>query len=107
MFTRFLACVVVAASLQLPAAQSTGPTDSTTLRIATFDIDATPPIGSLMAYDPMTNHRDLALRARGLALLGAGQPIALCAVGWIGIAHEGHEAFQSAAARAAGTSPRR
>src|SRR6266487_4396926 len=52
MFTRFIACVVVAASLQLPAAESTGPTNSTALQIAAFDIDATPPIGSMMAYDP-------------------------------------------------------
>src|SRR5437773_1341096 len=107
MFTRFLVCVVVAASLQLPAAQSTGATNSTTLRIATFDIDATPPIGSMMAYDPVTNRWDLGLRARGVVLLGAGEPIVLCAVDWIGIANEGHDAFQSALARAAGTSPRR
>src|SRR5437870_10492618 len=107
MFTRFLVCVVVAASLELPAAQSTGPTNSTTLRIATFDIDATPPIGSMMAYDPVTNHWDLGLRARGLVLMGAGEPIVLCAVDWIGIANEGHDAFQSALARAAATSSRR
>src|SRR5207249_1395822 len=107
MFTRFLACVVVAASLQLPAAQSTGATNSTTLRIATFDIDATPPIGSMMAYDLVTNHWDLGLRARGLVLVGAGEPIVLCAVDWIGIANEGHDAFRSALARAAGTSPSR
>src|SRR5512144_2840222 len=25
------------------------------LRLATFDVDATPPIGSFMAYDPVTN----------------------------------------------------
>jgi len=40
-------------------------------------------------------------------LVGAGEPIVLCAVDWIGIANEGHDAFQSALARAAGTSPRR
>ena len=107
MFTRFVACILCAAGFQLAAAESTGPTDSTTLRIATFDIDATPPIGSMMAYDPMTNHWDLGLRARGLVLVGAGEPIVLCAVDWIGIANEGHDAFQSALARAAGTSPRR
>src|SRR5687768_1189596 len=81
--------------------------DASTLRVATFDIDATPPIGSMMAYDPVTNHWDLGLRARGLVLLGAGEPIVLCAVDWIGIANEGHDAFQSALARAAETSSRR
>ena len=107
MFTRFLACVVLATSLRLPAVESTSPTNSTTLRIATFDVDATPPIGSMMAYDPVTNRWDLGLRARGLVLLGAGEPIVLCAVDWIGIANEGHDAFQSALARAAETSSRR
>src|SRR6266550_2715374 len=107
MFTRIFACLVAAASFQLPAAESPGPTNSTSLRVGTFDIDVTPPIGSMMAYDPVTNHWDLGLRARGLVLLGAGEPIVLCAVDWIGIANEGHDAFQSALARAAATSPRR
>src|SRR6266567_3107397 len=77
------------------------------LRVATFDRDATPPIGSHLAYDPVTNKGDLSLRARGVVLLGAGDPIVLCAVDWIGIANEGHDAFRSALARAAGTSPKR
>ena len=77
------------------------------LRVATFDVDATPPIGSMMAYDPVTNRWDLGLRARGLVLLGAGEPIVLCAVDWIGIANEGHDSFRAALARAAGTSPQR
>ena len=55
----------------------------------------------------MTNHWDLGLRARGIVVLGAGEPIVLCAVDWIGIANEGHDAFRNALARAAGTSPRR
>src|SRR5207248_1678206 len=45
------------------------------LRLATFDVDATPPVGSRMAYDPVTNVWDLTLRARGIVLLGAGEPI--------------------------------
>jgi hypothetical protein len=73
------------------------------LRLATFDIDATPPVGSDMAYDPVTNKWDLSLRARGVVLLGAGEPIVLCALDWIGIANEGHDAFRGALARAAGT----
>lgn len=77
------------------------------LRVATFDVDATPPVGSMMAYDPVTNHWELGLRARGIVLLGAGEPIVLCAVDWIGIANEGHDAFCAALARAAVTSPRR
>ncbi len=78
-----------------------------TLRVATFDIDATPPIGSMMAYDPVTNHWDMGLRARGVVLLGAGDPIVLCAVDWIGIANEGQDAFKAALSTAAGTLPQR
>ncbi len=107
MFTRFISCAVVTVGFQLAAAESTGPTNAAVLRIATFDVDATPPIGSMMAYDPVTNHWDLGLRARGVVLLGAGEPLVLCAVDWIGIANEGHDAFRSALARAAGTVPQR
>lgn len=77
------------------------------LMLATFDVDATPPIGSRMAYDPVTNAWDLGLRARGIVLLGAGRPIVLCAVDWIGIANEGHDAFCRTLAEAAGTTPDR
>lgn len=77
------------------------------LRLARFDVDATPPVGSRMAYDPVTNWWDLGLRARGFVLLGSGQPIVLCAIDWIGIANEGHDAFRNTLAQAAGTSPQR
>ena len=101
--------LLCAGSAVLPAAQYSVPPPSPTLalRVATFDVDATPPVGSLMAYDPVTNHWELGLRARGIVLLGAGEPIVLCAVDWIGIANEGHDAFRLALARAAATSPRR
>ncbi len=72
------------------------------LRVATFDIDATPPIGSMMAYDPVVQHGEMGLRARGIVLLGAGEPIVLCAVDRIGIANESHDAFREALATAAG-----
>ncbi len=77
------------------------------LRLALFDVDATPPPGSRLAYDPVTNVWDLGLRARGVVLLGAGQPIVLCAIDWIGIGNEGHDAFRRVLAGAAGTSPHR
>jgi hypothetical protein len=77
------------------------------LRVSTFDIDVTPPVGTMLAYDRMTNRWDLGLRARGVVLLGAGEPIVLCAVDWIGIANEGHDAFCDELAKAAGTKPER
>jgi hypothetical protein len=109
---RYVAVTALAFSVmssQVSGAESARPTNALPpgLRIATFDVDATPPIGSMMAYDPATNRWDLGLRARGIVLLGAGEPIVLCAVDWIGIANEGHDAFREALARAAGTSPQR
>ena len=109
MITRILAWIALATGIQSHAGGAPNPPHSTSaaLQVATFDVDATPPIGSMMAYDPVTNRWDLGLRARGIVLLGAGEPIVLCAVDWIGIANEGHDAFQSALARAARTPPRR
>ncbi|HUS34329.1 MAG TPA: hypothetical protein VM680_03155 [Verrucomicrobiae bacterium] len=77
------------------------------LRLSTFDVDVTPPIGSVMAYDPVTNKWDMGLRARGIVLEGAGEPIVLCSVDWIGIANESHDEFRRQLARAAGTVPER
>ena len=77
------------------------------LRLATFDVDATPPLGTVMAYDPVKRVDELGLRARGIVILGAGEPIVLCAVDWIGIGNEGHDAFRATLARAAGTTAQR
>lgn len=77
------------------------------VKIATFDVDATPPVGSAMAYDPVKRLDEITLRCRGVVLIGGGQPIVVCAVDWIGIANEGNEAFREALAAAAGTVPGR
>ena len=77
------------------------------IKLATFDLDATPPLGSMMAYDPVRRVDELGLRCRGIVLIGAGEPIVLCAVDWIGISNEGHDAFRQRLAKAAGTSPAR
>src|SRR3954471_2892936 len=82
-------------------------TNSAGLRLGVFDIDATPPVGSMMAYDPVTNKWTLGLRARGIVLLGSGQPIVLCAVDWIGIANGAHDEFCQKIAEAAGTTAHR
>jgi hypothetical protein len=77
------------------------------IKVATFDVDATPPLGSAMAYDPVRRLDELTLRCRGIVILGAGKPIVLCAVDWIGIANEGHEVFRETLAHAAGTTRER
>jgi hypothetical protein len=77
------------------------------IKVATFDVDATPPLGSAMAYDPVKRLDELTLRCRGIVILGAGKPIVLCAVDWIGIANEGHDRFRETLAHAAGTTRER
>ncbi len=77
------------------------------LAVATFDVDATPPVGFMMAYDRVSRVDELGLRCRGIAILGAGEPIVLCAVDWIGIANESQDVFRARIAKTAGTSPSR
>ncbi len=76
------------------------------LRIATFQADATPALGEPVAYAPAREILD-PLSARGIVLLPAGKPIVLCAVDWIGIGNDGHDAWREALAQAAGTTPQR
>ncbi len=77
------------------------------LQIAVFDVDATPPVGSRLAYNTMVNVWDMGLRARGIVILGPEDPIVLLSVDWIGIANEGQDEFKLALANAARTTPER
>ncbi len=76
------------------------------LRVGVFDVDASPPLGSMMAYDP-TKGVETPLSCRGLVLVGAGQPIVICALDWIGLANGGQTLFREKLAAAAGTVPER
>lgn len=73
-----------------------------TLRIGTFDVDVSPPVGSPMAYGTCESVA-MSLRARGIVVVGAEQPIVLCSVDWIGIANEAHSQWRTMLAKAAGT----
>lgn len=81
-------------------------TADTPLQLAYFEVDATPPIGSWLAYDEMT-WIDQPLSCRGAVLLGDEKPVVLCAVDWIGIANGGQDAWKQALAEAAHTTPDR
>lgn len=83
--------------------------EAASLRIATFQIDVTPPIGSPLCDGlvPDAMRVDDPLFARGFVLLGTGEPIVLCAVDFAGIGNSGHDAWRETLARAAGTSPSR
>lgn len=93
-------CVCFVA-LQSPASAA----DDVTLRVATFRTDVTPPLGSALCNGGVKPVMEIVtpLTARGVVLLGAGEPIVLCAVDWVGIANESHDVFRQALAEAAGT----
>ncbi len=91
----------LAMSLSNSSADDGAPSGS--LRVGVFQVDATPPLGTPVAYAPVRKIED-PLTARGVVLLGAGQPIVLCAVDWIGIANGGHDAWRESLAQAVGTS---
>jgi hypothetical protein len=76
------------------------------IRIATFNVDATPPMGAALCNGLVQPVKEIvtALTARGIVLLGAGEPIVLCAFDWVGIANEGHDAFRDALAKSVKTS---
>ena len=76
------------------------------VKVAVFDVDATPPVGSPLAYVPVKAH-DVPLSCRGVVLTGQGKPIVLCAVDWIGIGSGGQREFKEGLAQAAGTTPDR
>ena len=80
---------------------------SSRLQVAAFDIDATPPVGYEMSYNTMIKSWDLGLRARGIVLVGSGQPVILLAIDWLGISHDAHDVFQRKIAESAGTIPQR
>ncbi len=63
------------------------------LAIATFRVDATPPLGSPLCGGGVAPARKIVdpLSARGIILLTEGSPIVLCAVDWVGIGNSGHD----------------
>lgn len=93
----------LAASVTARAAPESG------LRIAPFRFDVTAPIGHPMCggWGSMAVSQTDTLEAIGYVLLGAGQPIVVCAVDWAGILNEAHLAWRTALAEAAGTTPER
>jgi len=72
------------------------------LRVGTFKVDVTPPLGSPVLIAPVRKVED-PLTARGIVLLGVGKPIVLCAVDWVGASNDGHLFFRESLAQAAGT----
>ncbi|HEX5102371.1 MAG TPA: hypothetical protein VFV87_01070, partial [Pirellulaceae bacterium] len=88
---------------------SSGAIAAEPLRIATFEADITPPLGSPLCDALVQPARtiDDPLLARGIVLFPEGEPIVLCALDWVGIGNSGYDAFREALANAAGTKAER
>jgi hypothetical protein len=98
---RLIWVAVLSLSLVAPAAAA-----DESLRIATFEADITPPIGAPLCDGLVPPAKEIVdpLSARGVVLLGEGQPVVLCAMDWVGVGNSGYDAFRTALATAAGTS---
>lgn len=98
---------VVLSSMSLLVAESAFSEDSD-LRVGVFEVDASPPVGSPLAYDPVKGTQT-PLSCRGLVIAGAGdvpaKPIVLVAIDWIGVSSGGQTVFREAIAEAVGTDP--
>lgn len=93
--------------LLLPAVAPAAGEES--LRVGTFKVDGTPPVGSPLCdglVKPVETVAD-PLSIRGIVLVGSGKPIVLVAFDWVGIGNSGYDAFCEATARAVGTDAER
>lgn len=105
LFLRYSAAMSVAL-LAMSAAASA---EEDALRIATFEADVTPPIGAVLCHNNVPPAKEIVdpLTARGVVLWAGDGPIVLCAVDWVGIGNEAHDAWRDGLARAAGTTRER
>lgn len=101
---RITGLLAVAAALALPPPPGCG-AEAAQLRVACFQADITPPLGSALCDGLVMPAKEIVspLTARGVILLGAGQPIVLCALDWVGVGNESYDVFREELARAAGT----
>ena len=101
--TRILILAYSALFICIP---STGKAVETSLQLATFQVDVTPPLGSPLCNGNVKPVMKITtpLTARGIVLVGAGKPIVLCAFDWVGIGNGSYDQFRSALAKGVGTS---
>lgn len=75
------------------------------LELAVFEADVTPAVGSALCYGsvkPMKETLD-PLTARGVVVFGAGDPVVLCVVDFVGIANGSSDQWREAIAKTVGT----
>lgn len=76
--------------------------DAQSIRAGAFTVDASPALGTPVAYAKTRSVTD-SLSVRGIVILSDQKPVVLCAVDWIGIANEGLDVWKEQLAKAAGT----
>lgn len=87
-----------------------GKDDLKQLRLATFQADVTPPIGTPLCHGNVKPVAKIAepLTARGIILCPGGRkPIVLCIVDYVNIGNASNDLWRKALAEAAGTTPQR
>ena len=94
----FLVLFITTAALQC----ENGFAEGKPFRVGTFQVDATPPVGSILAYQVMEG-KTSTLWAKGIVLLGDEKPIVLVAVDWLGVGGDGHTRFRETIAKSVGT----
>jgi len=75
------------------------------LRIGTFEVDITPPLESPLCHGNVTPAKQIVtpLLARGIVILGVGQPIVICAMDWVALANASNLTIREVIAQAVGT----
>lgn len=105
----FVVCALTWGDFCLGAEEVINETGTGPPRLATFAVDVTPPLGHPLfgSISPPAREIGEPLSARGLVLLGAGEPIIIVSVDWLEIRNDAYRAWRVALADAAGTSPER
>lgn len=79
------------------------------LSIGTFEVDITPPLDSPLCHGNVMPAKQIVtpLLARGIVILGVGQPIVLCAMDWVALANASNLTIREVIAQAVGTTSER
>ena len=101
--------IIIVLSVLLSVSPTSADADDSQLRVATFRADATPPLGSPLCNGNVKPAMEIVspLTARGVVLVGAGNPIVLCAFDWVGIGNGSYDAFRKSIAQSVETTPDR
>ena len=105
----FAASTTTVASILAPSRFTTANEQTGELKLATFRFEVTPPLGHSLCggWIKPAEAVDDSLEAIGFVLLGAGEPIVICAVDWTGLLNSANLKWRQALADAARTTPDR